>query len=240
MRDELAAAVARTLKGRVLFHGRRRPAVKRPDAAPEPVTAPASGGPEPQAISQPRSWTGLESEALACTRCKLCETRNTVVFGEGSQSAEVLFVGEAPGADEDRQGRPFVGRAGQLLTRMIGAMGFEREDVFIANVLKCRPPNNRDPMADEVEQCRPYLLRQIELIRPKVICTLGKHALCTLTGYEGSMGRARGRRREFHGTTLIPTWHPAYLLRNPAAKRDAWDDLKAVLEVLGRPVPTGR
>jgi DNA polymerase len=151
-----------------------------------------------------------------------------------------MFVGEAPGADEDRQGRPFVGRSGQLLTKMIEGMGMAREDVYIANVLKCRPPNNRDPAADEVEKCRPYLLRQIDHVRPKVICALGRHALHALTGYTGSLGQVRGRPMEFHGRRVVPTYHPAYLLRNPSAKRDAWEDLKAVLRLLGRPIPEVR
>jgi len=244
MRD-LPAALARTLRARALFHGPRRYAGARPErperAGPSDL-GPSDLGPAPGPRARAeagdgRTWDELEAEALGCTLCGLCETRTQVVFGEGSRSAELLFVGEAPGFEEDRQGRPFVGRAGQLLTQMIRAMGFEREDVYIANVLKCRPPDNRDPGADEVERCRPYLLRQVELIRPAVICTLGRHALATLTGYDGPMGRARGRRREFHGTILVPTWHPAYLLRNPAAKREAWDDLKAVLAILGRPVP---
>ncbi len=232
MRD-LAAALARNVKGRVLAQGPIRWRPRRLASDPESADA----IPAEAAAEQGLSWEELEAEAMACTRCPLCEGRTNVVFGEGSRSAELVFVGEAPGLDEDRSGRPFVGRAGQLLTQMISAMGFSREDVYIANVLKCRPPQNRDPAADEVDLCRPYLLRQIELIQPKVICTLGRHALCTLTGYDGAMGRARGRRREFLGTTLIPTWHPAYLLRNPAAKREAWDDLKAVLAVLGRSVP---
>ncbi len=183
------------------------------------------------------SWEALREEALACTQCGLCETRNTVVFGEGNPSAELMFVGEAPGRDEDAQGRPFVGRAGQLLTKMILGMGLEREDVYIANVLKCRPPNNRDPAPDEVEKCRPYLLRQIEHIQPKVICALGRHALRALTDYTGPIGRVRGRPMAFFDRIVIPTFHPAYLLRNPAAKADAWADLKAILKILGRPVP---
>jgi DNA polymerase len=148
-----------------------------------------------------------------------------------------VFVGEAPGHDEDVQGRPFVGRAGKLLTQMIEGMGLSRDEVYIANVLKCRPPNNRDPAADEVEQCRPYLERQLALIAPKVVCALGRHALQTLTGYDGALGRARGRAMEFRGLSVVPTYHPAYLLRNPPAKREAWEDLKVILRMLGRPVP---
>ncbi|MHC4932370.1 MAG: uracil-DNA glycosylase, partial [Planctomycetota bacterium] len=148
------------------------------------------------------SWEALREEALACELCSLCETRTQVVFGEGSPSSELMFVGEAPGRDEDAQGRPFVGRAGQLLTRMIQAMGFEREQVYIANVLKCRPPNNRDPAPDEVEKCRPYLLRQLEHIGPRVVCALGRHALRALTGYTGSITKVRGRPMAFLDMTV--------------------------------------
>jgi uracil-DNA glycosylase family 4 len=148
-----------------------------------------------------------------------------------------MFVGEAPGHDEDLQARPFVGRAGQLLTQMIEAMGMKREEVYIANVLKCRPPENRTPAPDEVAKCEPYLRRQIELIRPKLICALGNHALRSLTGFSGGISKVRGRPMEFLQWTVLPTFHPAYLLRNPAAKKEAWDDLKAVLRFLGRPIP---
>jgi DNA polymerase len=160
-----------------------------------------------------------------------------VVFGEGNPKAELMFVGEAPGHEEDLQGRPFVGRAGQLLTKMIEAMGFTRDEVYIANVLKCRPPENRDPAPDEVERCRPYLLRQIELVEPRVLCALGRHALRTLTGYQGGITKVRGKPMEFGRWRVVPTFHPAYLLRNPGAKREAWEDLQAVLRLLGRPVP---
>jgi len=215
----IANDLARTLKARALYLGARR------------VSAPP---PEPQ----PLSWDDVRDGALSCRACRLCEGRNTVVFGEGSEDAELMFVGEAPGFEEDRTGRPFVGKAGELLTRMIeNGMGLRRDEVYIANVLKCRPPENRDPMEDEVESCRPWLLAQIEHIRPKVICTLGRHALRALTGYEGGISRARGRAMPFFGTHVLPTFHPAYLLRNPAAKREAWEDLKTVLRMLGRPVP---
>ncbi len=220
--DELARDLAGTLRARALYQGRTRVV-----AAREAGEAPDAG-----------PWEALQAEALGCTACGLCETRTNVVFGEGSLEAELMFIGEAPGRDEDRQGRPFVGRAGQLLTQMILAMGLQREEVYIGNVLKCRPPDNRDPAPDEVERCLPYLLRQIELIQPKVICALGRHALRSLTGYKGGITKVRGRPMEFLTWTVMPTYHPAYLLRNPAAKREAWEDLKAVLRLLGRPVPT--
>jgi len=230
--NELAGALARTLRARGIALGPR--AFRAPAAAPaadEPPAAAVPAAPED-------CWDALRAEALGCTRCPLCETRTTVVFGEGSPTAELMFVGEAPGRDEDQAGRPFVGRAGQLLTRMIeGGMGLARGDVYIANVLKCRPPDNRDPLPEEVAQCRPYLLRQIELVQPKVICTLGRHALHALTDYKGGISRVRGRPMAFLDRVVVPTFHPAYLLRNPAAKREAWEDLKTVLGILGRPVP---
>ena len=223
---EIAADLARTVRARALSQGPRR---VRPRGRGGPGAAPAS--------EEAGSFEDLRAEALACVQCGLCETRTNVVFGEGNPAAELMFVGEAPGRDEDEQGRPFVGRAGQLLTKMIEAMGFSREDVYIANVLKCRPPNNRDPAPDEVEKCRPYLIRQIEHIRPKIICALGRHALRALTGYSGGITKVRGKPMEFLEWRVLPTFHPAYLLRNPAAKRDAWEDLKTVLALLDRPVP---
>ena len=218
---ELAARLARTLRARAQYQGRRRVA-----AASETQAAPAPG------------WEEIRAGALSCRKCHLCESRTTVVFGEGSETAELMFVGEAPGFEEDRTGRPFVGKAGELLTKMIeNGRGLRRAEVYIANVLKCRPPQNRDPAADEVEACRPWLLAQIDHIQPKVICTLGRHALRALTGYEGGISRARGRAMPFRGAFVLPTFHPAYLLRNPAAKREAWEDLKTVLRMLGRKAP---
>jgi len=225
--QELAGELARTVRARALAQGARRVREGGRGGPGAQDPAPEAGG----------TFEELRTEALACVKCGLCETRTTVVFGEGSPTAELMFVGEAPGRDEDAQGRPFVGRAGQLLTKMIEAMGFAREDVYIANVLKCRPPNNRDPAPDEVDHCRPYLLRQIELIGPKLICALGRHALRALTGYTGGITKVRGKPMEFLQWRVLPTFHPAYLLRNPPAKREAWDDLKTVLRLLGRPVP---
>lgn len=170
----------------------------------------------------------LAAEVGACTACRLCETRQSVVFGSGNPDAGVMFVGEAPGREEDAQGLPFVGAAGELLTKMIAGMQLDREDVYIANVIKCRPPNNRDPQADEIAQCEPHLLRQIELIRPVVICTLGRFAAQTLLKTTTSMGRLRGRVYDYHGIKLVPTYHPAALLRNPQWKRPTWEDLKRV------------
>jgi DNA polymerase len=220
----LARDLGATLRARSIYQGRRRIVARAPAAA--------AAGPDDGA-----AWEALRAEALACTRCGLCRTRTKVVFGEGHARAELMFVGEAPGHDEDLEGRPFVGRAGQLLTQMIEAMGLRREEVYIANVLKCRPPENRNPAPDEVEMCEPFLLRQIALVRPRLICALGNHALRALTGFTGGISKVRGRPMEFLEWRVVPTFHPAYLLRNPPAKREAWEDLKAILRLLGRPVP---
>jgi DNA polymerase len=171
-------------------------------------------------------WEALEAEVRACTKCGLHKTRTQTVFGVGNRRAQWMFVGEAPGADEDAQGEPFVGRAGQLLNAMIAALGLKREEVYIANVLKCRPPNNRDPQADEVEQCEPYLIRQIALIQPKLIVALGRHAAHSLLKTDLALARLRGARHNYHDIPLIVTYHPAYLLRTPSDKRKAWEDLR--------------
>jgi uracil-DNA glycosylase family 4 len=170
----------------------------------------------------------LASVIAGCTECRLCEKRRKVVPGEGDSHAEVMLIGEGPGAEEDRTGRPFVGQAGGLLDGMIFALGFDRGEVFIGNVVKCRPPGNRDPQDDEMAACAPFLDRQIELIRPRIILALGRVAVRRLTGSDKSMGALRGRWAAYRGTPLMATYHPAYLLRNPMAKRDVWQDLKAV------------
>jgi DNA polymerase len=168
-----------------------------------------------------------------CTRCKLHGLgRSQIVFGVGNPEADLMFVGEAPGADEDIQGVPFVGRAGQLLTKIIEAIGMKREDVYIANVIKCRPPQNRNPEPDEVETCEPFLFRQIDIIKPKVIVALGKFGAQTLLRTLEPISRLRGRVFEYRGAKLIPTFHPAYLLRNPSSKRDVWEDMKLVRRLL--------
>jgi uracil-DNA glycosylase len=164
-----------------------------------------------------------------CKRCKLCTGRTNIVFGVGNPEATVMFVGEGPGADEDLQGEPFVGRAGQLLTQIIKAMGFAREDVYIANVVKCRPPGNRNPEPDEIAECSPFLHAQIAAIRPAVIVALGKFAAQTLLGTDTPISRLRGQFHPMGDTVVMPTFHPSYLLRNPAAKRDVWDDMKMVM-----------
>jgi DNA polymerase len=172
-----------------------------------------------------------------CSRCKLHALgRRQIVFGVGNPNAALMFVGEAPGADEDVQGEPFVGRAGQLLTRIIEAIGLKREDVYIANVIKCRPPQNRNPEPDEVDTCEPFLFQQIDAIKPKVIVALGSFAARALLRTQDPISRLRGRVSEYRGATLIPTFHPAYLLRNPSSKKEVWEDMKRVRNLLNAQV----
>jgi DNA polymerase len=175
-----------------------------------------------------------------CTRCKLHSTRHKIVFGDGNPKAELVFVGEGPGADEDAQGLPFVGRAGKLLTQMIEAMGLQRKDVYICNVVKCRPPENRQPEEDEVSTCSPFLMRQIDAIAPKVIVCLGAVAAKTLLQTNRGISQFRGEWLEFRGRKLLATYHPAYLLRNPPAKSEVWKDLQKVMAVLGLEVKKGK
>lgn len=172
-----------------------------------------------------------------CTRCKLHKGRNKIVFGDGNPKARLVFVGEGPGADEDKQGLPFVGRAGRLLTQMIEAMGLQRQDVYICNVVKCRPPDNRKPEDDEVSTCSPYLLRQLDVIDPKVLVCLGAVAAQTLLETTRGISQFRGEWMTWHGHKLMATYHPAYLLRNPAAKSEVWKDLQKVMAELGLPLP---
>jgi DNA polymerase len=184
------------------------------------------------------SLAAIAAHISTCTNCPLCQERSSTVPGEGNaDSPDILFIGEGPGADEDAQGRPFVGKAGQLLDRMIEAMGYQREEVFIANVVKCRPPNNRKPLREEMDMCLPYLRQQIRLIRPKVIVGLGGTALEGLLGRPVGITRMRGVWQEYAGIKLMPTFHPSYLLRDPSKKKDAWADLKLVLSELGKTPP---
>jgi DNA polymerase len=180
----------------------------------------------------------IRTEIGDCTRCKLHGLgRRQVVFGVGNPSADLMFVGEAPGADEDVQGIPFVGRAGQLLTRIIEAIALKRDDVYIANVIKCRPPDNRNPDPDEVATCQPFLFQQIDAVRPRVIVALGTFAARTLLKTQDPISRLRGRIYEFRGAKLIPTFHPAFLLRSPDRKRDVWEDMKKVRALLQETAP---
>jgi uracil-DNA glycosylase family 4 len=197
----------------------------------------ASGGPR-ATDHGPRLLDVIRTEIGDCTRCKLHGLgRRQVVFGVGNPSADLMFVGEAPGADEDVQGIPFVGRAGQLLTRIIEAIALKRDDVYIANVIKCRPPDNRNPDPDEVATCQPFLFQQIDAVRPRVIVALGTFAAKTLLKTQDPISRLRGRIYEFRGAKLIPTFHPAFLLRSPDRKRDVWEDMKKVRALLQDTAP---
>jgi uracil-DNA glycosylase len=207
-------------------------------AAGIPVTVPDTGVQElPAPVSDTLDRDTLDKIKTdvgpACTRCKLCTLgRSQIVFGVGNPKARLMFVGEAPGEEEDKRGEPFVGRAGQLLTKIIEAIGLSREQVYIANVIKCRPPGNRNPEPDEVASCEPFLFRQIDVIQPKVIVPLGKFAAQCLLKTTDPITRLRGKTFEYRGSTLIPTFHPAYLLRNPSAKREVWEDMKKVRAIL--------
>jgi DNA polymerase len=245
-RDELRALVGQfrthlAMRGRSGLQGvvttRKARAAAAPQV-PQPVSEPVR---EPVLESEPgepaRGAIGLKivREDLGdCQRCKLAPSRTKLVFGVGNPNADLLFVGEAPGADEDAQGEPFVGKAGQLLTKMIEAMGYRREDVYICNVLKCRPPGNRNPEPDEVAACEPFLKRQLGAIRPRMIVALGKFAVQCLLRDDSPISRLRGNFRTYEGIPLMPTFHPAYLLRDPSKKKLAWQDLKDVLAALAR------
>lgn len=208
--------------------------VPKAAAAPQkmPQNTPAPRPAEPGAPAG--SLAEIAAAISGCSRCRLCEKRTNPVPGEGNPDADLMFIGEGPGADEDATGRPFVGAAGQLLDKMIAAMTFRREEVFIANIVKCRPPGNRAPAPDEAAACIGYLKEQIALVRPKVIVCLGATALTFLTGEQGGITRLRGNWLEFEGIPVMPTFHPAYLLRQPSAKREAWHDLQMVMKVLGK------
>lgn len=211
-----------------------------PPIAPEAVPTPEAAPPTPKAA--PRAHVGLDGldplaalaeEVRNCVKCPLCQTRTQTVFADGNPNADLVFVGEAPGFYEDRQGIPFVGKAGQLLTDIIvKGMKLQRKDVYICNVIKCRPPDNRDPTPEEKRQCEPYLVRQLELVKPKVICALGGHAAKTLLKTDAPTGKLRGTWHFYQGIPLRVTFHPAYLLRNPADKRLTWDDIQEVMKVL--------
>jgi uracil-DNA glycosylase family 4 len=198
---------------------------------------PEARSPEPGVLD----LASIREDIGDCTRCKLCGLgRKQIVFGVGNPHADLMFVGEAPGRDEDIQGIPFVGRAGQKLTQIIEAIGLTREDVYIANVIKCRPPENRNPEPDEVEKCEPFLFRQIDSIKPRVIVALGTFAARSLLKTDAPISRLRGRVYEYRGARLIPTFHPAYLLRNPSCRREVWEDMKKVRELLNdRPSSIG-
>lgn len=240
--DELPPGVAWPEEMRALVdEGREPEPVPEAEARPAPARAPTDAPPvddTPEAPGAPSlvatDLGGLRAELGDCSRCRLAGTRTQIVFGSGNPEARLVFVGEGPGRDEDRQGLPFVGRAGELLTDIIQkGMKIDRSEVYICNVVKCRPPDNRNPEPEEVAACSPFLLRQIELVQPEVIVALGKFAAQTLLQSTTPITRLRGKWHEFHGIPLMPTFHPAHLLRNPGYKRQVWEDIKQVMQRLG-------
>ena len=219
-------------------------AARTPAPAPAPAPAVARPTPPPTATLQPAGavatldWPALRSAVAACTACSLCQSRQQTVFGSGHLRAHCMIVGEAPGEQEDAQGEPFVGESGQLLDRMLAALGLSRQpgqparQVFIANTLKCRPPRNRNPSPEELAQCQPFLLRQVALVQPRVILAMGRFAVQSLLGSDAPVGQLRGQVHDWHGVPLVVTYHPAYLLRQPQAKAEAWDDLCRAAQLL--------
>jgi DNA polymerase len=204
-----------------------------PRAVPDQEQASASDAMTENALPEPEtadSWEALQAEVAPCTKCDLCKTRTQTVFGSGNKKAEWMIIGEGPGQNEDIQGLPFVGKAGQLLTEMLRAIGLDREEVFIANIVKCRPPANRDPKPIEIETCKPYLLRQIALIKPKIIVVLGRVAAQALLNTDEPIGKLRGKIHALNDTPVVVVYHPAYLLRSLLDKRKAWADLKLALQ----------
>jgi DNA polymerase len=250
-RDELLA-LARQVKEHAAWLERggvvgvpRRPLPVKAES-PRVAAPTGSAAPAPAPASAPASTPGAGAAALElvrdelgdCTRCKLAPKRTNIVYGVGNPDAPLVFVGEAPGADEDRTGEPFVGAAGQLLTKMIEAMGLGRDEVYICNILKCRPPGNRNPEPDEIAECEPFLKKQLAAIRPRMIVALGKFAAQCLLRSDAPISRLRGQWKQYEGIPLMPTYHPAFLLRTPSAKREVWADLQLVmgrLDELGIP-----
>ncbi len=223
--DGVPVAVPRVGKPRVA-----KTPLSAPAAAAAPVAAPARAA----GVSGADALRVIREDLGECTRCKLSDGRSNIVYGVGNPEASLVFVGEAPGADEDRTGEPFVGAAGQLLTKMIEAMGFAREDVYICNIIKCRPPGNRNPEPDEIASCEPFLKAQLDAIRPRMIVGLGKFAVQTLLRKEVPISKVRGAWQTYEGIPMMPTFHPAFLLSNPSAKREVWADLKLVMGELDR------
>jgi len=201
---------------------------------PRPTAVPVKQAPKTAAApDRVITLEAVRTEMGDCQRCGLGKLRTNLVFGEGNPRAQLVFVGEAPGGDEDKQGRPFVGRAGQLLTRIIAAMGLSRKDVYICNILKCRPPGNRNPESPEIAACEPFLIKQLQAINPKIICALGTFAAKTLLKTDVPITVLRGRYHDYHDIKLMPTYHPAYLLRNPGAKKLVWEDVQVIMKDLG-------
>ena len=198
------------------------------------VSIPASkSNPEKTPRSEIQTLEEVRKELGDCKRCKLHRTRRTIVFGEGNEKATLMLIGEGPGYDEDVQGRPFVGKAGQLLTKILQSINLPREEVYIANIIKCRPPQNRNPEPDEIESCHPFLMKQINVIQPKIICALGTFSAQTLLKTDVKISALRGKFYDLGGIKVIPTYHPAFLLRNPERKREVWEDMKKIVELMG-------
>jgi DNA polymerase len=217
---------------------RRTATITLPVLSDQPVSPlPAFGSLLP-AAERPAALAAIRALIGDCTRCRLSEGRNKIVFADGDSNARIMFVGEGPGADEDAHGLPFVGRAGQLLNNMIAAMGLKREQVYIANIVKCRPPQNRKPEPDEANTCMPFLERQIDIVRPEVLVALGATAATYLLGMRGSIAGMRGRMHDYRGIQTVVTYHPAFLLRDPAQKKETWKDLQMAMAVLGLKPPT--
>jgi DNA polymerase len=234
--DELLALV-RSLKAQIQseIDAGKTPAYLCMTGEPAALDTSAADKSQAQNRTSPRKELTLgdvKKELGDCQRCSLGRVRTNIVFGEGNPKAEIVFVGEAPGGDEDIQGRPFVGRAGQLLTRIIAAMGLKREDVYICNILKCRPPGNRNPRPEEIAACEPFLIKQLEAINPRVICALGTFATRTLLKTDVPITVLRGKFHAYHGIQLMPTYHPAYLLRNQGAKKQVWEDVQKIMKLL--------
>jgi DNA polymerase len=206
------------------------------DISPDKLNILAGWGKGPPVVSR-ETLDRIQKDLGDCHRCELHGKRQHIVFGDGSPLARLVFVGEGPGGDEDRMGKPFVGAAGQLLTRIIEAMGLTRDEVYICNVIKCRPPGNRNPLPGEISACAPFLARQLQAIGPEVVCALGKFAAQYLLGSEVPISAIRGRFFDYQGIRIMPTYHPAYLLRSPEKKRDVWEDMKKIMQVLGLTVP---
>ncbi len=237
---DVLGQLAKPIAGQVIPGERAAVPPQTAERRAPPPSAKLPGKPAASAAHASGTALGAIAERIAvCTACGLCQTRTRTVPGQGATRPDILFVGEGPGADEDAQGLAFVGRAGQLLTKMIKAMGYEREDVWIGNIVKCRPPNNRAPTLEEMAACLPYLKEQIGLLQPRVMVCMGATAVKGLFETATPISKIRGTWLSFEGIDTMPTFHPAYLLRNPSAKRVVWQDLKAVLEKLGKPVPQG-
>jgi uracil-DNA glycosylase family 4 len=225
--DEKMSEVIRDLKSYLEY-------LKGMGIASLPTSEIKPDGPGPSRII---TLEEVRKELGDCKRCKLHRTRRTIVFGEGNERATLMFIGEGPGYDEDVQGRPFVGKAGQLLTKIIESINLSREEVYIANIVKCRPPQNRNPEPDEIQSCNPFLMKQIHVIQPRIICALGTFSAQTLLKTDTKISALRGKLFDLEGINVIPTYHPAFLLRNPERKREVWEDMKKIAELI-RPTST--